>query len=322
MPLYKIVDLSRVWVLFDVYESDISSARVGSTVSFSVQSMPGESFTGKISFVDPVIDPMTRVAKARVEVPNPGGKLKPEMFTSGVIKAAAVGKKESLIVPKSAVLWTGERSVVYVKKTSDRGISFLMQEVRLGPSAGDGYVIEEGLDPGTEIAVNGVFSIDAAAQLAGKPSMINPQGGAAMTGHQHGGSPPAASATPTEPKKSDGKAKAAIGKLFDLYFPLKDALVKGDLVNALKQTGELKKAFEKIDMGLFTGEAHDHWMNHSAAGMEALKKWPLGDVEQARTLFQTPFGSDGGSCKSIRALAKLSSCSIVPWPTTTPGLIG
>lgn len=287
MPLYKIVDLSTVWVLFDVYESDISSARVGSSVSFTVRSMPGESFTGKISFVDPVIDPMTRVARARVEVPNPGGKLKPEMFATGVLKTTATGKKESLIVPKSAVLWTGERSVVYVKKTSDRGIAFLMQDVRLGPSAGDGYVIEEGLDPGTEIAVNGVFSIDAAAQLAGKPSMMNPGGGAAKTGHDHGGNAPSVDVPPVMPNEPGKQAKVAVQQLFDLYFPLKDVLVKGELSAAVKQVGDLKSGFEKTSMSLFSGKAHDHWMSHSGAALETLNKMALSkDVEEIRALFK------------------------------------
>jgi len=276
MPLYEIVDLSRVWVLFDVYESDMGWVKLGSAVSFAIQSLPGENFTGKVSFIDPVIDPMTRVAKARVEISNPGGKLKPEMFVSGVVKTQISGNKESLMVPKSAVLWTGERSVVYVKNTTGEGAGFLMREVRLGPLAGDHYVIKEGLEPGTEIAVNGVFSIDAAAQLAGKTSMMNQEAVAAPE------------TTVTEkPKTANGQAKKAVGKLFDSYFPLKDALVKGDHATALKHAGELKKAFDQTDMGLFSGKAHDQWMSHSAAAVLALKKiLDSGDVEAARALFK------------------------------------
>jgi Cu(I)/Ag(I) efflux system membrane fusion protein len=286
MPLYDIVDLSKVWVLFDVYESDMTWAKVGSKVAFTVQSLPGEDFTGKIAFIDPVINPATRVATARVEVANPGGKLKPEMFASGIIKTQLTAKKESLMVPKSAVLWTGERSVVYVKKSTDQGTSFLMQEVTLGPLAGDNYVIKKGLEPGAEIAVNGTFSIDAAAQLAGKPSMMSPEGGAVMTGHQHGGTAPA-TAAPAEPATVSKQANAAVKQLFDLYFPLKDALVKDDLAAAKKQAGDLKKAFEKTSMGLFTGPAHDHWMNHSAAAVEALNKLAAAtDIEGARKHFK------------------------------------
>ncbi|MCB0517343.1 MAG: efflux RND transporter periplasmic adaptor subunit [Lewinellaceae bacterium] len=286
MPLYEVVDLSRVWVLFDVYESDMPWVKVGSTVDFTIQSLPGESFKGKITFIDPVIDPMTRVATARVEMPNPGGKLKPEMFASGIIKTQLAGKKDQLVVPKSAVMWTGERSVVYVKKSTEQGTNFLMQEVTLGPLAGDNYVIKKGLEPGTEIAVNGTFSIDAAAQLAGKPSMMNPEGGAVMTGHNHGGSPTTAAA-PMVSMEVGKQAKSAVKQLFDLYFPLKDALVKDDLATAKKQAGDLKKAFEKTSMSLFTGAAHNHWMNHSAAAVEALNKIAVAkDVEEARKYFK------------------------------------
>ncbi|MEZ4963342.1 MAG: efflux RND transporter periplasmic adaptor subunit [Saprospiraceae bacterium] len=286
MPLYQVVDLSRVWVLFDVYESDMPWAKVGSTVDFSIQSLPGEHFKGKITFIDPVIDPMTRVAKARVEVSNPGGKLKPEMFASGIIKTQLAVKKDQLIVPKTAVMWTGERSVVYLKKTTDTGTNFLMREVQLGPLTGGGYVIKSGLEAGEEIAVNGTFSIDAAAQLAGKPSMMNPEGGAVMTGHNHGGSSAPATA-PMASMELGKQAKTAVKQLFDLYFPLKDALVKDDLVTAKKQAADLKKAFERTSMGLFTGEAHNHWMNHSAAAVEALNKIAVArDVEEARKYFK------------------------------------
>ena len=290
MPLYQVVDLSRVWVQFDVYESDMPWAKVGSMVEFTVQSLPGETFKGKITFIDPVIDPMTRVAKARVEVANPGAKLKPEMFVTGVIKSQLAAKKDKLIVPKSAVLWTGERSVVYEKITSDAGVSFAMREVKLGPLTGNGYVVTEGLEPGTEIAVSGTFSIDAAAQLAGKPSMMNPAGGAVTLGHQHGGSSPT-TATPAQPIEISKQAKTAVKLLFDFYFPMKDALMKEDLTTAKKQATDLKKAFEKTSMSLFTGAAHDHWMNHSGTAVAELNKITTAkDVETARKHFK-PFSA-------------------------------
>ena len=271
MPLYDIVDLSKVWVQFDVYESDMPWAKVGSLVEFSVQSLPGEVFKGRIAFIDPVIDPMKRTATARVEIPNAGSKLKPEMFANGIIKTPLAGKKESLIVPKSAVLWTGERSVVYVKKTSETRVSFLMREVTLGPLTDEGYLITDGLQAGDEIAISGAFSIDAAAQLAGKPSMMNPEGGAVASGHQHGSPTPAADA-PAPLKTVSKSAKAAVQQLFTPYFAFKDALVNDELAPAKQQAAELKKAFDKTSMALFTGPAHDHWMAHSSAAAEALNK--------------------------------------------------
>jgi Cu(I)/Ag(I) efflux system membrane fusion protein len=281
MPLYDIVDLSKVWVLFDVYENDMPWAKVGSAVSFTIQALPGETFTGRVAFIDPVINPATRVAMARVEISNPGRKLKPEMFASGVIKTRLNANKESLMAPKSAVMWTGERSVVYVKKATDKGVVFRMQEVGLGPLVGDYYVIKSGLEPGTEIAVNGTFSIDAAAQLAGKPSMMDPEGGAPSTGSHHGDN-----TSPSAPAP-DKQAKATVRKLLDRYFTLKDALVKDDLSVARKQASELKKAFDGTNMGLFSGKAHEHWMSHSRAAVEALVKLAASkDIDTARSYFK------------------------------------
>ena len=189
--IYQIADLSKVWVLFDVYESDMTWIDKGDTVEFTVQSLPGEKFSAAVSFIDRVINPKTRVAQARVEMKNKGLKLKPEMFVSGVITSPLETEKEALVVPKSAVMWTGERSVVYVKGESEKGVLFTMREVTLGPALGDSYVIASGLETGEEIATKGTFSIDAAAQLSGKPSMMSPEGGAAMTGHDHGSMPEA-----------------------------------------------------------------------------------------------------------------------------------
>lgn len=284
MPLYDIIDLSRVWLLFDIYESDMSWAKVGSTVKFTIQSLTGEEFSGKIAFIDPVINPMTRVATARVEVNNPGRRLKPEMFASGVIKTQLAGKSKSIIIPKSAVLWTGERSVVYVKTASSEGAGFLMREVKLGPLASDGYIIVDGLVMGEEIAVNGTFSIDAAAQLAGKPSMMNPEGAAMSTGHRHGSEAMTSPASSTDITK---EMRLAIQKLITLYFHVKDALVDDDLMAAKKRSEELRQAFEKTSMSLFTGSAHNVWMSYSEMATGALKNMiSAGDIEIARENFK------------------------------------
>lgn len=299
MPLYEIVDLSGVWVLFDVYENDMPWARVGSKVSFTVQSLPGETFTGRVAFIDPAINPATRVATARVEVPNPGGRLKPEMFASGLIRTQLAGRGESLLVPKSAVMWTGERSAVYVKKTTDRGVSFRMQEVGLGPLAGDNFVVKDGLQAGDEVAVNGTFSIDAAAQLAGKPSMMNPEGGAAAAAaHQHG-------KAAAEAVKVSKPARQAVQQLFSLYFPLKDALVEGRPTEAKKLAAELKKAFENTSMGLFTGPAHERWMAHSSSAAAALAGMAAAaNIEEARTQFKPLSGHMAALARSFGPFEK------------------
>lgn len=186
--LFEVADFSKVWILFDVYESDISWVKKGNEITYQIQSLPGRKFSGTISFIDPVINPKTRVAKARVVTSNKGLELKPEMFASGTLSNPIRNQKEAIIIPKSAVMWTGKKSVVYVKTSDNKGIGFVMRKITIGASLGESVLINEGLEEGEEIAIHGTFSIDAAAQLAGKPSMMSPDGGAVMSGHNHGGS--------------------------------------------------------------------------------------------------------------------------------------
>jgi membrane fusion protein, copper/silver efflux system len=175
--LFDIADLSKVWIMFDAYESDIQFLHVGENLSFNLQAMPGIDFKGSIIFIDPVIDPVTRVAKVRVETENKSGKLKPEMFATGIAFSEPTEYADDVIIPKSAVLWTGRRSVVYVKQPGVDEPVFKIREIGLGPMLGESYVVTDGLSEGEEIVTNGTFSVDAAAQLEGKPSMMNPEGG-------------------------------------------------------------------------------------------------------------------------------------------------
>jgi len=173
-PLFDIADLSRVWVQFDAYETDLPWIRRGNTVQFVVQSIPGKTYRGIFSFVDPVIQPDTRVARARVEISNPDYSLKPGMFVTGEVKAQPVEYSNALVIPASAILWTGKRSVVYLKQKKAAIPTFEMHEITLGPASDNGWVVLSGLEEGDMVVSNGTFAVDAAAQLAGKHSMMNP----------------------------------------------------------------------------------------------------------------------------------------------------
>ena len=247
MPIYEISDLSKVWVLFDLYEGQLAWVKEGSKVEFTINSFPGETFEGTISFVDPLLDSQTRVATARVELNNKDGRLKPGMFASGLVKNVVTGKQaaQELIIPKSAVLWTGKRSIVYVKTDVSGKAGFTLREITLGPSLGDSYVVQEGLEAGEEIVSNGAFTVDAAVQLSGGTSMMNPEGGKTSTGHDHGQTQQGQTA-PIKVEVSD-KVKNELNRLVEDYLRLKDALVKDDYSQARKDALAFEKSIGTID---------------------------------------------------------------------------
>ncbi len=196
--LFDVANLSQVWAVFDAYESDLPFLKVGDRLEYTLQSLPGKTFSGRISFINPILDPSTRTAKVRVETTNPRMELKPEMYANALIDAPLKLYNNEVVIPKSAILWTGKRSIVYVKQPDTEIPAFMLREVELGPSLGDAYVVLSGINDGDEIVTNGAFTIDASAQLAGKRSMMNDEAGRAVTGHEGhtmNGSSPANSAS-------------------------------------------------------------------------------------------------------------------------------
>lgn len=171
--LFETADLSRVWLLFQAYESDLPFIRTGSPLSFTVNALPGRHFTGKVDFIDPVVNGTTRTVNVRVPVNNSDGALKPEMVANATIETRLPQYDGHIVVPRSAVLWTGKRSVVYVRLGNYSQPVFQLREVTLGPALDDAYVVLDGLTEGETVVTNGTFAIDAAAQLEGKPSMMN-----------------------------------------------------------------------------------------------------------------------------------------------------
>jgi len=174
MVLFDIADLSSVWAVFDAYEADLPYLKAGDQIGYMVNALPGAVFTGRIEFISPVVDAMSRTAKVRMETLNKDLKLKPGMIANALIHNAKIDGGEAIILPKAAVLWTGKRSVVYVaKKLEDGALNFGVREISLGNSLGNYVVVLSGIYEGEFIVANGVFAIDASAQLAGKKSMMN-----------------------------------------------------------------------------------------------------------------------------------------------------
>jgi Cu(I)/Ag(I) efflux system membrane fusion protein len=157
--LYTIADLSSVWVLADVFEYEAGDVRMGEGAKFTVESIPGRVFYGKVSYILPQVDPATRTLKVRIALPNPGNVLKPDMY--GQVELQTGGSRR-LVVPQSAVLDSGDRQTVFV----DRGNgNFEPREVKVGDQTGDQAVILSGLQPGERIVTSGNFLLDSGSQL-------------------------------------------------------------------------------------------------------------------------------------------------------------
>jgi Cu(I)/Ag(I) efflux system membrane fusion protein len=159
--LFNIADLSTVWVEVEVYENEFPNIHVGQTVEIRSQSFPGRPFTGRIVFIYPFLDPKTRTVKARVEMPNPGMKLKPDMFVNAIIK---VPLGSAIVVPVTAVIDTGKRQVVWVETSAGM---FEPRDVQVGQQSDDKIQILSGLTQGDKVAVSGGYLIDSESQLKG-----------------------------------------------------------------------------------------------------------------------------------------------------------
>ena len=168
--LFDIADLSSVWIISDVYENEMQFVREGQTALISLSYFPGREISARIDYIYPALSGDTRTVKVRFTVPNPGGLLKPQMFTNVEIK---IGLGKKLAIPEDAVIDTGERQVVYV----DHGDgNFEPREVQLGARVEGLREVLKGLKAGEKIASSATFLIDAEAQLKN----VTPLGG-----HKH-----------------------------------------------------------------------------------------------------------------------------------------
>lgn len=250
--LYQIADLSRVWAVFEVYEKDLGKVKVGDQIQFKPNGSP-TVYEAKVSFISPSVEANSRIVEVRADVKNSGQMLKPDMF----IKAQLITSQSAeLTIPRSAVLWTGKRSVVYVKSGAED--SFELREIELGESFGSSYQVLSGLSQGEEVVTNGAFTLDAESQLKGKISMMNPSANpkAPETGFKEVEIPQAKDFKSSTAKEFQNQ----LNSLAKTYLPLKDAMVDGIARPIRDQAGKVKSALAKVDMSLVKGEAHMHWM--------------------------------------------------------------
>ena len=264
-PLFKIANFNTLWANFDVYENQIGLFKKGQEISITTNT--NKVINAKVDFIDPVLDTKTRTVKLRVVLNNRNNLLKPGMFVEGKIKGINSNEGAIISIPASAVLWTGKRSVVYVK-TNENAPVFEMREITLGNRIGDKYEVLKGLKNEDEIVTNGTFTVDAAAQLQGKKSMMNKKGGKVMTGHEnHLGMEKNTSSITNSFNKNERievseDFQNQLKTVFNEYIKLKDALVKEETNKSISASKKLLENISKVDMKLLKdNKTHTNWMS-------------------------------------------------------------
>ncbi|MBT8221252.1 MAG: efflux RND transporter periplasmic adaptor subunit, partial [Bacteroidia bacterium] len=252
--LYTLGSTGRLWLIYNVYESDLAKVKKGQLVSFTTPALGEKELSARITYIDPLLNASTRTASVRAEIANTGNRLKPGMLIKGKIKTlpSTRAKSSTVSIPKSAVLWTGDKSVVYVKLEDSEVPSFQFREVTIGAQSGGQVSILEGLENGEEIVTNGAFSIDAAAQLNNNMSMMN-RSVQIKTDANLDRLPDYVESTPSEFKQQ-------LTALAKSYIPLKDAFVATDPGKAKEAATVLLAESNNVNMSLVKDDAHIYWM--------------------------------------------------------------
>ncbi|MCP4092334.1 MAG: efflux RND transporter periplasmic adaptor subunit [Planctomycetes bacterium] len=240
--LFKVADLDQLWLELDAFEADLPWVRLGQSVEFEVDAWPGETFHGKVAFLDPVLNLTTRTVGVRVLVDNKDGRLRPEMFVRARVMAHVGAEELPLLIPSSAPLLTGDRAIVFVQleDTELHGASvFEARDVILGPRAGDYFIVLAGLHEGDHIVERGAFTIDSELQLRGKPSMMSPDSGAEDDTNHEAIAPSTAEAT--EQITASAHFRVANGKLLLEAAALGEALASDDFTASLLSATRLRE---------------------------------------------------------------------------------
>lgn len=209
--LFRVANLNSLWAEFDAYEAQFAKLKLGTPITIEFQGQPQLELKGQVTYISPMLNAAARTAVVRVEVPNTNNQLKLGMFVQGWFSGESADGKEELFVPESAVLWTGTRSVVYMRSNT-AAATFELREITLGSRSEEGYQVLSGLEEGELVVTNGTFTVDAAAQLNGKRSMMS-----AVTD-----------------AGSDSELASFLNEILQQYLPIKDALVASDSLRVSK----------------------------------------------------------------------------------------
>lgn len=267
--ILTIAKLDTLWAEMAAYESDLPWLSDGQNVTFTSEALPGKEFTGRVAWIDPVTDIRTRTTRVRMNVNNKQGLLRPGMYLTARVDSM-LGDEPKLVIPRSAPLITGERAVVYIQIPGADRPTFQGVEVKLGPRLEDGYVVKEGLTEGQRVVTNGAFQIDSALQIVAKPSMMNPAGGIAMTGHDHDegmAMPNGPEDRPEDPVRPlNGEHGERLADVIRVYTDLQEALAADNADMAKEGFRSLSVRADRAGMAEIVSSAND------GASAEALEE--------------------------------------------------
>lgn len=355
-PIYRIANLSTVWLLLQLFPEDASLVRFGQSVEVEVQSLPGRLLEGKVAFVSPVVDSRTRTVDVRVELLNTDGLLRPGDYARAevlvplgeqtqVYDADLAGKwispmhpqiirdqpgtcpicgmdlvstqqygyaseplpqPEVLVIPRRAVLMTGSTSLVYVETEPGR---FEMRPVKLGPLLQNEAVILSGVEEGEQVAVNGNFLIDSQMQLAGKPSLIDPERAIARKPEPTG----PMKLPPGDSQRIAGETGERLERLYTAYSALVAPLAADQLPTA-EQVDAVQQLSQQLSQAADLPTPLQQLAAQIAAAVAHLHHQPL---EQAREQFKTVSGHVlqlAAAARGEQAATQLIHfyCSMVP----------
>ncbi len=273
--LYKVADLSRLWIQLDAYERDLAGIATGQPVEIHVEGIADEMFDGEVDFIDPIVDPRRRTARVRVAVKNKDRRLRPGMFVQADVKSLSTdGALPPLIIPSSAPLFTGRRAIVFVEEPGADRPTYTARTIRLGPKTGDIYPVVAGLAEGERVVTKGAFTLDADLQIRGGNSMMTAPDDSALEGEDN-------------VIHMTAKERRKLVPVLDAYLEVQKMLAADDFEKAKAAAKKLANQSGKSKIA-GPATAAKFWKKHGAELREhAGHLATSGTMEEARGVFET-----------------------------------
>ena len=261
--LFQIANLDTVWVMLEAHETEIPFLHIGQEIELETDILPGKVIKSQIEFIDPVLNSITRTATVRLEIDNTDNSLLPGSFVRGNV-VGNLGDNPPLIIPRTAVLMTGRRAIVFVQVPADTP-TFESRVVVLGERADDMYVVNRGLEEGELVVVQGAFKIDSELQIQAKPSMMSME---------------------NEPKKENASKDFidSLTPLYSAYFAAQEALAADDFEKFLVAQDDISTMLTIVQDKSLSADALAIWKDIAGNLQSTSTKSP--NIKDARIIFE------------------------------------